>query len=446
MDKRVNRVHSSRVSRLLRRTGPFAEGNARLYVLFTVLYNARAYYPILAIFFTDLGLTLDQFVLLNFAWAATIVLFEVPSGALADTLGRKRLLVVASALMVTELGLLLVAPQGGGALLFGLCLVNRILSGASEAAVSGADEAIAYDSLPEGDRERGWDEVLGTAMRWKAFGFLIAMTVGGLLYDPSWLARMGGPSIPVEIAHRLPIALVFCQAVACLVIALRFGETMEPHPGQFGERCRRAFTLTLRTAKRVFTTRSIALVLVAGLLIDAVARNFATINSEYYRLIGIPAWVFGFIGSLVAVGNWFVPAIAVRLNRRFAPLSVLAMAAAALLVGLTLLAPAWPWFGLLPALLLMSLMAFVNFTLSRFLHRAAESHERATMLSVKGLTFNFGYGAYSLGFSLLLAGLRRHSEESFQQALWWQAGLVGLLIIPYFLWARRKSRAAEVSG
>ena len=78
-------------------------GNPRRFVLFTVFYNARAYYPVLAILFLDLGLTLDQFVLLNLIWAATIFLFEVPSGALADTIGRKKLLVTAAVLMVVEM-------------------------------------------------------------------------------------------------------------------------------------------------------------------------------------------------------------------------------------------------------------------------------------------------------------------------------------------------------
>ena len=54
------------------------ERNPMRYVWFTTLYNARAYYPILAILFIDLGLTLDQYVLLNFVWAASIFLFEVP--------------------------------------------------------------------------------------------------------------------------------------------------------------------------------------------------------------------------------------------------------------------------------------------------------------------------------------------------------------------------------
>ncbi len=45
-------------------------------------------------------------------------------------------------------------PKDGGWLLFSLCVANRFLSGLSEAAASGADEALAYDSLPEGVKGR----------------------------------------------------------------------------------------------------------------------------------------------------------------------------------------------------------------------------------------------------------------------------------------------------
>ena len=430
------------MSSLIKRSGAFEHRNPRLFVLFTTLYNARAYYPILAIFFTDLGLTLDQYVLLNFAWAASIFLLEVPSGAFADTLGRKKLLVLSAALMVIEMGLLLFAPKGGGALLFGLCLVNRILSGASEAAASGADEAIAYDALPEENRDSLWDDILSTAMRWRAGGFLVAMTLGGLLYDPSWLTKVGLTAIPIDLAHRLPMALVFLQALVCLGLALRLEEVTEPHIGDSLSRCRKAFRLTLGTARHVFTTKRIAIVLVGGLLIDAVTRNFATINSEYYRLIDIPAWAFGFIGSLVAVGNWFVPGIAKRLNHRLSPLGVLGIAAVGTIASLFLLAPAWPWFGLIPSIVVMTLLGFVSFTLSKFLHAEASSDQRATMLSVKGLAFNLGYGGYSLAFSFLLAKLRDSSEGALQSALWWQAAAMTAILIPYFLWARWTSKKA----
>lgn len=430
------------MSSVLRRTGPFAHRNARLYVLFTVLYNARAYYPVLAVFFTDLGLTLDRFVFLNLMWALAIFALEVPSGALADTLGRKKLLVFSALLMVVEMAILLLAPKDGGTLLFALCILNRVLSGASEAAASGADEAIAYDALPEEGRESAWDEVLSAAMRWRAAGFLVTMALGGLLYDPAWLAGIG-LHIPVELAHRLPVAVVLLQALACVAITLRLQET--PHaPGQAAERCASAFRLTLRTARKAFTTRSIATVIIGGLLIDSVARNFATVTSEYYRLIGYPEWSFGLIGAAGGVLSFFVPEIARRLNARFSALGVLGIAGVLAIVSLALLAPAWRWFGLLPSMLLMTLLGLVGFTVGRHLHASADSSERATLLSVRGLAFNLGYGSFSLGFSLLLARMRETAgEDAFRAALLWQLPFVAVLIAFFFLWAVR-SRARSL--
>ena len=73
--------------------------NIRRFLLFRALFNARFYYPVFTVLFLDFGLSLEQFALLNTAWAFAIVLAEVPSGALADLWGRKRLLVMASALL-----------------------------------------------------------------------------------------------------------------------------------------------------------------------------------------------------------------------------------------------------------------------------------------------------------------------------------------------------------
>lgn len=63
--------------------------NIRRFIAFRILFNARFYYPVFTILFLDFGLTLEQFAILNAAWAASIVLLEVPSGALADTIGRR---------------------------------------------------------------------------------------------------------------------------------------------------------------------------------------------------------------------------------------------------------------------------------------------------------------------------------------------------------------------
>lgn len=402
------------------------------YVWFTTLYNARAYYPILAILFLDLGLSLDQYVLLNLVWAASIFLFEVPSGALADTLGRKTLLVIASILMIAEMSCLLLAPKDGGWILVGLCITNRFLSGLSEAAASGADEALAYDSLPEVDRENAWDEILATAMRYRSIGFLIAMILGGLLYDPSIINQLLPEKFQLStaLAHRLPIALVLIQAIVCLSITLRMMEPKPHQPQGVSKACRNALKLTLETAKWVFTHPTTRVIIIIGLSIDAVVRNFATINSSYYRMIHLPEWTYGFIGAGLGLLGYVVPTIAANLNQRFSTVANLSFIAGIALIGLIGIVPSNTILCLLPAMLLMTTLGYLSFTMSRALHRATDSTKRATVLSVKGLAFNLGYGSFSLGFSLLLAANPPSplGNSALQNTLFWQIPFFFILV------------------
>ena len=70
-----------------------ADSNRKRFIGFRVLFNSRFYYPVLAVLFLDLGLSATQYTLLNFVWAIVIVVAEVPSGALADRIGRRPLIV-----------------------------------------------------------------------------------------------------------------------------------------------------------------------------------------------------------------------------------------------------------------------------------------------------------------------------------------------------------------
>ena len=61
--------------------------------------------------------------------------------------------------MLVQMAVLLAADWCGN-WLFSLFLINRIISGFAEAAASGADEALAYDSLKAAGQESRWGDVL----------------------------------------------------------------------------------------------------------------------------------------------------------------------------------------------------------------------------------------------------------------------------------------------
>jgi MFS family permease len=396
---------------------PFAIPNVRLFIAFRVFFNARFYYPVFTILFLDFGLTLDQFALLNAAWAASIVLLEVPSGALADTIGRRNLLIVTGILMVIEITLLCFVPLGNAGLLFAVFLVNRVLSGAAEAAASGADEAIAYDSLKEEGDARDWPRVLETQMRTQSIAYIVAMSLGAAVYDPALMQRLVNvlrPDIHLtqDITLRFPLYLTLVMAVMTLLTTLRLREETHPSEPEYdpsehsGKSVLQAFKLTLQAGGWILKTPFALVIILAGLMFDNCIRMVITLCSQYYRLISLPEASFGLIGSGFAMLGLIIPRLAYKMVNRQAPAFNLWVMTAVSMIGLIGMTLFLPIIGLLPVMLLAAVMYMGRFFESHYLNRITASHQRATVLSFKGLSFNLAYGLIGVMYSMLLAFLR----------------------------------------
>ena len=395
---------------------PFTIRNVRLFIAFRVFFNARFYYPVFTILFLDFGLTLDQFALLNAAWAAAIVLLEVPSGALADTFGRRNLLVVTGVLMVLEIALLCFVPLGNASLLFGVFLANRILSGAAEAAASGADEAIAYDTLKIEGNVHDWPRVLEKQMRMQSIAYIGAMSLGAAVYDPALMQRAANAlgleiQLTQAITLRFPLYLTLIFAVMTLLTTLRMQESQpggsESEPaGACRKSMLQVFKLTLQAGGWILQTPFALVIILAGLMFDNCLRMVITLSSQYYRLISLPEASFGLIGSGLAVLGLVIPRLAYRMVNRHTPaynLGTMALLSLLGLIGLTFFIPI---IGLVPVAMLSAVMYLGRFFQSHYLNRITASHQRATVLSFKGLSFNLAYGLIGILYSFLLAVLR----------------------------------------
>ncbi len=384
--------------------------NIRNFYLFRVFFHARFYYPVFAVLFLDLGLSVEQFALLNAIWAATIVLLEVPSGVLADLIGRARLLRVSAGLMMAEMLLILFTPPGRGALTFWMLLGNRIVSGASEAMASGADEALAYDSLVEQDRVADWPHILERVMKWNALAMIVAMITGAILYDPTWMANIRFiQQIPPQVIIKLPVLATFGCSLVVAYAALRMREprihvaTVDPGGGTT---IHQAIGFMLTAARRVLTHPVMFLVILTGLLHDSVIRMVLTLSSEYFRWIHIPARYFGMLGAAMALMGLCTPPLARRLVARCTAPRNFILTATITLLALVGAASTRHQAGFLFILLMMAGFTLLNYLVSYYLNREAESHERATILSFKGLAYNLGYGV----MGLLYSGYYRHLQ------------------------------------
>lgn len=391
--------------------------NVRSFTLFRVFFSARFYYPVYTILFLDYGLTLEQFGVLNAIWAATIFLTEVPSGALADTIGRKNLLVATGILMILEMAVLLAAPIGGGALLFWLFLANRVISGLAEAAASGADEALTYDSLKAAGMESRWGHVLERVHRDTSLAFFFAMMTGAAVYDPDMVNAvllLFGASLQVEQQDivKLPVLLTFCSGIVVLMMAIRMQECVEEKHSGWIPTLKKSTRNTLAAGKWIWVTALPFGIILAVMAMDNIIRLFLTIASEYWTVIDLPIASFGLIGSGMALLGLIVPRVSRIMAEKTTPTKNFLTTAAIVFLGLFGLGFAIPYWGILPAILIWSGMGMTNYFVSRYLNEVAPSDQRATVLSFRGLSTNFAYGLAAICFSLLIATIK--SQEAMQ--------------------------------
>jgi len=394
-----------------------ADRNWRRFVLFRVLFNSRFYYPVLAVLFLDLGLSASEYTLLNFAWALAIVFTDLPAGVLADRIGRKPLVVAAAVFMVLEMTLLSVAPRNGGLVLLLCCLANRVLSGMAEGMASGADEALVFDSLAERGRSSEWPHVLDQVMRWQGVGMVVAMLVGGAVYDPAFMGRLfSALGMNLHFTQgttlRFPIYLNLITALLTLFVALGLKEPIErtkkialENQG-LGNPEITAWHLVTNAGKWIVQTPMILFVITAGVLMDSVVRLFLTFSSSYFRVIHVPEAVFGLIGASMGGIGMLVSPIARRMvtsnsvARNYGLLGLISF------LGLAGVACRWAYWGVIFLFPLAAVMMALGYMVSFYINALVDSSHRATVLSFKGVAVNLGYGFISLVFALVLRAVR----------------------------------------
>jgi MFS family permease len=423
-----------------------ASRNVRLFMAFRILFNIRFYYPVFMVMFLRYGITLEQFGLLNAAWAIVIVLLEVPSGALADLVGRKALLVAAAVMMALEMLLLAIVPPESAWVLPAL-LLNRVLSGAAEAFASGADEALAFDSLKAAGREGDWPRVLERLMQFGGLATIVAMITGSLVYSPdlfnavgSWLGR--SPQLTFAETFRLPIWLTFLSACGAIGVTLAMREPQNAAT-QKPVGLLEPFRQTIRTGGWILANPLVLVVIAAGVLFDQPIRQLLVVSSQLYARIAIPELFFGVISAGTAVIGLFAAAPMRRLATLQSPRANFWLLVAVVTIGLAGTALLIPWWGVGFFMLLSLSMRLLMFLQSHYLNQLVDSSHRATVLSFRGLAVNVSYGLMSLAFAGAVTAVERAAPNTgqgvaFDRVVQLLPGYFLLLTAGFLFWARRR--------
>ncbi|SEG76487.1 Predicted arabinose efflux permease, MFS family [Nonomuraea solani] len=156
-------------------------------------------YPVYTLLFTDTGITVAETSSLFVIWSLTGMLLEIPSGAWADTVSRRLLLVLGPLLAGLGFAAWIVFPS------YWAFALGFVLWGAYEALVSGAYEALAYEELERRGQAHRYATVMG-----RATSVSLVATASAIGLAVPVFAAGGYPAIGVATV----LACVLCAVTA----------------------------------------------------------------------------------------------------------------------------------------------------------------------------------------------------------------------------------------
>ena len=179
---------------------------AAIWYVYGYVREAVLIFPVYAIMMGEHGVSPIELSILFFVWSASALIFEVPSGVLADRYSRKRLLIAAAVVRGFAFVIWWLLPEFTG------YLVGFVVWSVGSSLVSGTSESFLYDTLRAQRRvdDGAFARVYGRGMVANSLGVATALGAGG------YLAQCG---------YTWPLALsIVTPWAAAIIVATGFVE------------------------------------------------------------------------------------------------------------------------------------------------------------------------------------------------------------------------------
>ncbi|MER5887188.1 MFS transporter [Streptomyces sp. NPDC001941] len=358
---------------------------ARPFYAYAVLANSLFQRGVFVLFLYQRGFSVGQVALLQTLLYLVSGLAELPTGVIADRIGRRASIVIGQVLVA---GCLLGQAAFSDYWMF---LALFIGQGIGMACVSGSDTALLYDLLVRRGATAGYVRIRSRFTMLGTVTSGAAIVLGGQLQQLSWGA-------------------VYAGSAACLVLAvvvlvsrvpeIRGADAVDERDGAEGQGDATAWRAVLRVA----TPALLTLVVVSGLM-HATLTPYIIFTQKTLSDQGAgTAWVSVAIAGGFLVGG-LIPLLSDRADRHIGyrvivPVSLLALAVALGLSGLGL-----AWVTVAAFLALVGVPEVTAVLVDNVFNEAVPSRHRASLLSMIAFVESALIGIGYLVLGALMDGL-----------------------------------------
>lgn len=318
---------------------------------------------IISVFYTrEIGMSVQEIMWLQGSFGLAMLLLEFPSGYLADRIGYRRSLIIASFTQIVGWGIYAWATT------FPQIVLAEMILGGGFALVSGSDQALLYESLLETDQEELYAKWSGRMKFWGQFGEGSAAVFAGSLY---------------AYANRSPFMIEIVVWLVAIVVAFRIVEPNRHRPPSKDN-----WAQIKRMLGRVMVDNPALRTTFFTIILLGMSSFIPVWTIQLYALEGglKESW----LGPLWAVANYVVAFGAIishRLSKSWGTKRVLLVCAALVVGGYLGLGLSYGLFGFMFYYALTLNRGLFNPILQHEEQRLITSADRAGFLSLRSLCF-----------------------------------------------------------
>lgn len=251
------------------------------------LQNLSFAAPIQTLFFQARGLSLSQIMILQSILLGSALLLEIPTGILGDRIGKKKSIVFGvGCALLAWIPWFLATDVWTFSIAF-------VLLGASQAFISGSDQALLYELLASKGQQRNMQKTYGIYLAMSTFGFALAGLIGGFLAADQTLTEF----------IRLYVFSAAAQVCAFILFLTVREPALSVSDVKIASSERRIFHTALHLLRN---NRGLRRIVLLSVLTAPFSIALLMLFQPYFVLSSVPTPWFGialFLSSLAASGS-----------------------------------------------------------------------------------------------------------------------------------------------
>jgi MFS family permease len=375
--------------------------------------------PILIPYYESNNLNSTQIFTIQAAYALSILVFEIPSGYLADVIGRKKTMIMGAIFL----------PVGLAVYAFSHTFLSFILAefiiAVANSMRSGCDSALIYDTLIQLKEESEYKKFEGRSFYYTRIGTAFSSILGGLF---------------ALIFLRLPFYINIATSSLMLPFALSL---IEPERKKL--EAANPLKDILRICRFSFTHTQLRLLILYAAMIMSTGVVGVWAYFLYYESIGISIGYFGLLFAVFqlasALGSRKAYTLEKMIGEKKSFLVLLFIAPTFVLLGI------FKTFLLIPLIFLNAfLWGFAFPLLMDYLNRLIKSEVRATVLSVANMAGSLSFVILSPLFGKLVDSFSLSTAFILMGIYFFAYGIIALILILRRFQGFEESKPIEIQN